>query len=60
MHGCALENGEEDLGNVVGEDHKSETPEEGGKSRNGAEDAVEKEKGGVFEGGCANAVEHFH
>ena len=60
MHGCALEDGEEDFGDVVGEDYKSEAPEESGKARNGAEDAMEKEKCGVFEGGGANAVEHFH
>lgn len=60
MHGCALKDGEEDLGDVVGKDCKGEAPEEGGKARNGAEDAVEEEECGVLEGGGANTVEHFH
>lgn len=60
MHGCALKDGEEDLGDVVGKDYKGEAPEEGGKARNGAEDAVEEEKCGVLEGGGSNTVEHFH
>ena len=45
MHGHALEDGEEDFGDVVGKDYKGEAPEEGGKARDEAEDAVEEEKG---------------
>lgn len=60
MHRGALKDGKEDFGDVVGKDHEDEAPEESGQARNGAEDAVEEEKGGKFEGGRANAVEHFH
>lgn len=60
MHGGALEDGEEDFGDVVGRNYKGEDPEEGSKARNGAEDAVEEEKSGVFEGGGTDAVEDFH
>ena len=60
VHGHALENGEEDFGDVVGQDHKGKAPEDDGEAGNDAEDTVEEEKGGVFEGGRPNAVEHFH
>ena len=54
------EDGEEDFGDVVGKDYEGEEPEEGGKARNGAEYAVEEEKGGVFECGGADAIENLH
>lgn len=60
MHGRALEDRQKNLGNVVGKDDEGQTPKESGQVRNGAEDAVEEEKGGVFEGGSADAVEHLH
>ena len=60
MHGHALKNGEKDFGNVVGQDYKGKAPQDDGEAANETEDAVEEEKGGVFEGGRANALEHFH
>ena len=60
MHGHALENGEKDFGSVVGQDDKGKAPQDGGEAGDETEDAVEEEKGGVFEGGRANAVENFH
>lgn len=59
MHRRALENGEKYFGDIVGQDYKGETPEEGGKARDEAEDAVKEEKGGEFVGGSASAIEHF-
>ena len=59
-HGRTLKDREEDLGDVIGKDYKGEAPEEGSKTRNGAENPVEEEKGRVFEGGGANAIEYFH
>ena len=60
VHGHALENGEKDFGDVVGQDYEGKAPEDDGEAGNDTEDTVEEEKGGVFEGGRANAVEHFH
>lgn len=51
VHGRALEDGQKDFGSVVGKDDEGETPKASGKVRDGAEDAVEEEKGRVFEGG---------
>ena len=59
MHRRALENGEKYFGDIVGQDYKGETPEEGGKARDEAEDAVKEEKGGEVVGGSASAIEHF-
>ena len=60
VHWRALKDGEEYFGNVVGEDDKGEAPEESSEAGKGAKDAVEEEKGGVFEGRSPDAVEHFH
>ena len=59
-HGVTLKNGEKDFGKVVGEDDKGKAPEDDGEAGNETEDAVEEEKGRVFNCGRADAVKHFH